>query len=82
MNEPVFHEKYGKGIAIKKRYLGFQQLIQFESGVEKWIKRHELKSIEEYDPGDDKAETTASEVVAEAIASEVLAETTASEVLA
>lgn len=43
MREPVFHEKYGKGIAAKKRYGGFEKFVRFSSGIEKWIKRNELK---------------------------------------
>lgn len=43
MKEPVSHEKYGKGFAIKKRYNGFEKLVHFSNGVQKWIKRNELK---------------------------------------
>jgi len=46
MEKWVFHEKYGKGIVLKTRYLGFEQFIQFSNGIEKWIKSYKLKSIE------------------------------------
>lgn len=45
MEKWVVHEKYGKGIVLKTRYQGGEQLIRFTNGFEKWIQSSELKSI-------------------------------------
>lgn len=50
MNQAVEHSIYGRGLLLKKRYLGGEAYIHFESGLALWVKSNEIKTISDDPP--------------------------------
>jgi len=43
----VEHRIYGKGRILKKRYGGFDLRVEFEDGIERWVRRDEVRFLSE-----------------------------------
>ncbi|MCS7231970.1 MAG: DUF2791 family P-loop domain-containing protein [Elusimicrobiota bacterium] len=46
MNKKVFHNLYGEGEIINRRFKGYEYLVLFENGLKKWIRISELKFLD------------------------------------
>ena len=47
MKEEVYHERYGKGTVVSKRYQGKEKLVSFPNGLTTWIRSIDLKFIDQ-----------------------------------
>jgi len=43
----VEHRIYGKGKIRKKRFGGFELYVEFEDGIERWVRRDEVRFLSE-----------------------------------
>lgn len=58
MKEEVYHERYGKGAVVSKRYQGKEKLVSFPNGLTTWIRSIDLKytNQESYNPSSNQSE--------------------------